>query len=109
MFCDTETTSETGQRESPRSGTASESLIASWLMQKPLRTARASFSDGYSCTAFESCFGFAARTSIHLTVRNGDVPSLRLNANLTKLAHYNDLGPAKNDPSSFNFVLPTSN
>jgi uncharacterized protein involved in outer membrane biogenesis len=40
----------------------------------------------------------------HLTVRNGDVPSLRLNANLMKLAHYNDLGPAKNDPSSFNFV-----
>jgi uncharacterized protein involved in outer membrane biogenesis len=40
----------------------------------------------------------------HLTVRNGDVPSLKLNANLMKLAHYNDLGPAKNDPSSFNFV-----
>lgn len=39
----------------------------------------------------------------HLTVRNGDVPSLRLNANLMKLAHYNDLGP-KHDPSSFNFV-----
>ncbi len=40
----------------------------------------------------------------HLTVRNGEVPSLRLNANLRKLAHYNDLGPAKNNPSSFNFV-----
>ncbi len=40
----------------------------------------------------------------HLTVHNGRVPSLRLNANLMKLAHYNDLGPAKNDPSSFNFV-----
>jgi uncharacterized protein involved in outer membrane biogenesis len=40
----------------------------------------------------------------HLTVRHGDVPSLNLNANLMKLAHYNDLGPAKNDPSSFNFV-----
>ena len=40
----------------------------------------------------------------HLTVRNGQVPSLKLNANLMKLAHYNDLGPAKNDPSSFNFV-----
>ena len=40
----------------------------------------------------------------HLTVRDGQVPSLRLNANLMKLAHYNDLGPAKNDPSSFNFV-----
>ena len=73
-------------------------------MPKPLRTARASFSDGYSCTAFESCFGFAARISIHLSVRNGDVPSLRLNANLMRLTHYNDLGPAKNDPSSFNFV-----
>jgi len=40
----------------------------------------------------------------HLTVRNGDVPSLKLNANLMKLAHYNDLGPGKHDPSSFNFV-----
>jgi uncharacterized protein involved in outer membrane biogenesis len=40
----------------------------------------------------------------HLTVRNGQVPNLKLNANLMKLAHYNDLGPAKNDPSSFNFV-----
>ena len=40
----------------------------------------------------------------HLTVRNGQVPSLKLNANLMKLAHYNDLGPAKNDPSSFKMV-----
>ncbi len=40
----------------------------------------------------------------HLTVRDGQVPSLKLNANLMKLAHYNDLGLAKNDPSSFNFV-----
>ena len=40
----------------------------------------------------------------HLDVRHGQVPSLKLNANLMKLAHYNDLGPAKNDPSSFNFV-----
>ena len=40
----------------------------------------------------------------HLMVRNGEVPSLKLNANLRKLAHYNDLGPAKNNPSSFNFV-----
>jgi uncharacterized protein involved in outer membrane biogenesis len=38
----------------------------------------------------------------HVTVRNGQVPSLRLNASLMKLAHFNDLGPAKNDPSSFN-------
>jgi uncharacterized protein involved in outer membrane biogenesis len=37
----------------------------------------------------------------HVTVRNGQVPSLRLNANLMKLAHFNDLGPAKNDPSAF--------
>ncbi|HTY21685.1 MAG TPA: AsmA family protein [Desulfomonilaceae bacterium] len=44
------------------------------------------------------------RGSGHLTVRNGQVPSLNLNANLMKLAHYNDLGPAKNDPSSFNLV-----
>jgi uncharacterized protein involved in outer membrane biogenesis len=47
-------------------------------------------------------------TGIHgtgqLTVRNGQMPSLKLNANLMKLAHFNDLGPAKNDPSSFNFI-----
>ncbi len=40
----------------------------------------------------------------HLTVRDGQVPSLKLNANLMKLAHYNDFGPAKNDPSAFNSV-----
>jgi uncharacterized protein involved in outer membrane biogenesis len=40
----------------------------------------------------------------HVTVRNGQVPSLKLNANLMKLAHFNDLGPAKNDPSSFNMI-----
>jgi hypothetical protein len=32
------------------------------------------------------------------------VPSLKLNANLMKLAHFNDLGPAKDDPSSFNLI-----
>src|SRR5712692_8490919 len=40
----------------------------------------------------------------HVTVRHGQVPSLKLNANLMKLAHFNDLGPAKNDPSSFNLI-----
>jgi uncharacterized protein involved in outer membrane biogenesis len=40
----------------------------------------------------------------HVTVRNGQVPSLKLNANLMKLAHFNDLGPAKNDPSSFKLI-----
>ncbi|MGB7844393.1 MAG: AsmA family protein [Candidatus Acidiferrum sp.] len=40
----------------------------------------------------------------HVTVRNGQLPSLKLNANLMKLAHFNDLGPAKNDPSSFNLI-----
>jgi len=40
----------------------------------------------------------------HVTVRNGQVPNLELNANLMKLMHFNDLGPAKNDPSSFNFI-----
>jgi uncharacterized protein involved in outer membrane biogenesis len=40
----------------------------------------------------------------HLTVRNGQMPSLKLNANLMKLAHFNDLGPAKNDPSAFNLI-----
>jgi uncharacterized protein involved in outer membrane biogenesis len=40
----------------------------------------------------------------HVTVRNGQMPSLKLNANLMKLAHFNDLGPAKNDPSSFKVI-----
>jgi uncharacterized protein involved in outer membrane biogenesis len=40
----------------------------------------------------------------HVTVRNGKVPSLKLNSNLMKLAHFNDLGPAKADPSSFNSI-----
>jgi len=40
----------------------------------------------------------------HVTVRNGQVPSLKLNANLMKLAHFNDLGPAKDDPSSFKMI-----
>jgi len=40
----------------------------------------------------------------HVTLRNGQVPSLKLNVNLMKLAHFNDLGPAKNDPSSFNVI-----
>ena len=40
----------------------------------------------------------------HVTVRNGEVPSLELNANLMRLMHFNDLGPAKNDPSSFNLI-----
>jgi uncharacterized protein involved in outer membrane biogenesis len=38
----------------------------------------------------------------HLKVTNGEVPSLMLNSNLMKLAHFNDLGPAKENPSSFN-------
>jgi len=40
----------------------------------------------------------------HVMVRNGQVPSLRLNENLMKLARFNDLGPAKQDPSSFSFI-----
>jgi uncharacterized protein involved in outer membrane biogenesis len=40
----------------------------------------------------------------HVAVRNGQVPSLKLNANLMKLAHFNDLGPAKNEPSAFNVI-----
>ncbi len=44
------------------------------------------------------------RGSGHVTVSHGPVPSLKLNANLMKLAHFNDLGPAKNDPSSFNLI-----
>jgi len=44
------------------------------------------------------------RGSGQVTVRNGQVPSLKLNANLMKLAHFNDLGPAKNDPSAFKLI-----
>ena len=40
----------------------------------------------------------------HVIVRDGEVPSLELNANLMRLMHFNDLGPAKNDPSSFNLI-----
>jgi uncharacterized protein involved in outer membrane biogenesis len=40
----------------------------------------------------------------HVKVANGQVPSLMLNANLMKLAHYNDLGPAKENPSSFSSI-----
>ena len=40
----------------------------------------------------------------HVTVRNGQVPSLKLNANLMKLMHFNDLGPAKTEPSSFTVI-----
>jgi uncharacterized protein involved in outer membrane biogenesis len=40
----------------------------------------------------------------HLKLTNGQVPSLMLNANLMKLAHFNDLGPAKENPSSFSSI-----
>jgi hypothetical protein len=44
------------------------------------------------------------RGSGHLKVTNGQVPSLMLNSNLMKLAHFNDLGPAKDNPSSFSSI-----
>jgi uncharacterized protein involved in outer membrane biogenesis len=40
----------------------------------------------------------------HVTVRNGQIPSLKLNENLMKLLHFNDLGPGKNDPSAFKLI-----
>jgi uncharacterized protein involved in outer membrane biogenesis len=40
----------------------------------------------------------------HVKVTNGQVPTLMLNANLLKLAHFNDLGPAKTNPSSFSAI-----
>jgi uncharacterized protein involved in outer membrane biogenesis len=40
----------------------------------------------------------------HVKVTNGQVPSLMLNANLMKLLHFNDLGPAKENPSSFSMI-----
>jgi uncharacterized protein involved in outer membrane biogenesis len=40
----------------------------------------------------------------HLRVTNGQLPSLMLNTNLMKLAHFNDLGPAKENPASFSSI-----
>jgi len=40
----------------------------------------------------------------HVKVTNGQVPSLMLNSNLMKLAHFNDVGPAKENPASFNMI-----
>ena len=40
----------------------------------------------------------------HIKLTNGQVPSLALNANLMKLAHFNNLGPAKENPASFSSI-----
>ena len=40
----------------------------------------------------------------HLKIINGQIPSLMLNANLMKLAHFNDLGPAKENHASFSSI-----
>jgi uncharacterized protein involved in outer membrane biogenesis len=40
----------------------------------------------------------------HVKLTNGQVPTLMLNANLMKLAHFNDLGPAKENPASFSSI-----
>jgi uncharacterized protein involved in outer membrane biogenesis len=40
----------------------------------------------------------------HIKVTNGQIPSLMLNANLMKLARFNDLGPAKENPASFSSI-----
>jgi len=40
----------------------------------------------------------------HVTLSNGQVPSLALNANLMRLVRFNDLGPAKDNPASFNRI-----
>jgi len=39
-----------------------------------------------------------------LTVRNGQAPSLKLNATVMKLAHFNNLGPAAQNPDSFSSI-----
>jgi uncharacterized protein involved in outer membrane biogenesis len=54
---------------------------------------------GHSLHPLEALHG-----SGHVTVRDGQVPSLKLNANLMKLARFNDLGPARDDPSSFKLI-----
>lgn len=40
----------------------------------------------------------------HLIVRNGQLPTLRLNSNLMLLARLGDVGPASGDPSSFQSI-----
>lgn len=40
----------------------------------------------------------------HVKVIDGEVPPLMLNVNLMKLAHFNDLGPAKEKPASFSSI-----
>jgi uncharacterized protein involved in outer membrane biogenesis len=40
----------------------------------------------------------------HITIRDGEAPTLQLNANLSKLVRFNNLGPAKERPSSFNKI-----
>jgi uncharacterized protein involved in outer membrane biogenesis len=40
----------------------------------------------------------------HVKLTNGQVPTLMLNANLMKLARFNDLGPAKENPASFSSI-----
>ena len=40
----------------------------------------------------------------HLTIRDGEAPTLQLNANLKKLVRFNNLGPAKENPSAFNKI-----
>jgi uncharacterized protein involved in outer membrane biogenesis len=44
------------------------------------------------------------RGSGRVTLTSGRVPSLALNANLMRLIRYNDLGPAKDNPASFNRI-----
>jgi uncharacterized protein involved in outer membrane biogenesis len=39
-----------------------------------------------------------------LTVRDGQAPSLKLNENVMKLARFNDLGPAAQNPDSFSSI-----
>jgi len=40
----------------------------------------------------------------HVKVRNGKAPSLKLNENVMKLLHFNDLGPAAQEPSAFSVI-----
>jgi hypothetical protein len=39
-----------------------------------------------------------------VTVKRGKVPSVAFNQDLMRLVHYNNLGPAKDNPSSFNRI-----
>jgi uncharacterized protein involved in outer membrane biogenesis len=80
-------------------------LLAAWGNVRGLMTGRMAGDLTLTGEMQHSAHPLAGLRGVgHITVRNGQVPSLELNANLMRLMHFNDLGPAKDDPSSFNMI-----